>query len=52
MRGEPMAKPKRARKTIKVRDLSAKKDAKGGGKKKQQDKQEFLVVKMTDIVIT
>ncbi len=47
-----MPKAKRAKKTIKVRDLSAKRNVKAGGKKKQQDKQEYLVVKMNDIIIT
>ncbi len=48
-----MAKPKAKKPTVKVRDMSAKADPKGGGKKKNQDKQEqYLVVKMTDVIIT
>lgn len=48
-----MARGKQAKKgSVKVRDLSPKNDPKGGGKKKQQQQEKYLVVKMTDVIIS
>jgi len=47
-RNQLMAKSKGKKGSVNVQDLDAKKNPKGGG----ANKQEYLVVKMTDVIVT